>query len=515
MDTFRWCRRTARLLIGLWLAYFLIIFLIRAQALLRFPFDYDQGEGYDVNSAWVLSQGGSPYASPDEYPFYSSNYPPLYALLLAPFVGARGPQLPLGRALSLIATALTIGSIGCTVYLESGRWRPGLAAALLFLASPYVYHTSPLARVNALMVVLALAGVYAVSQGASEPGRRAWGWLLSAGIMSRAALYTKQMAIDAVAAALLYLALRHRRRGLVLGSGLLSLGGILYLALDAATRGGFSLNILWANANPFDWQQAEVYYRNFLTIHLPLVVTGTALLVLTLVRRGPRGVSAYALYFVAALIVALGTGKWGAGESYFLSAIAAGSILVGQALAWVEATVDRMVPALWEKGNSRLSRAAPYCLVFLTCTVLAVQLVRYWHGPWSWPEGGLVDRGVQACVLGRTPTAEDIRAGERIVGHIAHTPGDVLAEECAFALRAGRPVLGNTTQQLNLYEAGRHDPAALVQALDQGKIGLVVLNAERYPAPVLDAIGRNCASVASYTINGFAYRVLECRRCCQ
>ncbi len=539
METFRWVRRVAGLLIALWLVYYLVIYVGHAQALLRFPYDYDQGEGYDVNSAWVLSWGGSIYASPSQYPYYSSNYPPLYPLLLAPFVAAWGPQLALGRLLSLIATAFTVGLIGFAVYLEplninppsrlrfassadkrradlcsmaleSRRWRPALAAALLFIASPYVYHTTPLARVNALMVALALGGVYAVSQGAEQQDGKAWGWLAAGGALLLAALYTKQMAIDAVAAALTYLALRNWQRGLTLGAAILGAGGAIYLALEVGTRGGFSLNVLWANANPFDWQQAEAYYRNFLTIHLLLVVAGVALLALPLLRRGPRGISAYALYFVAALIVAVGTGKWGAGESYFLSAIAAGCILLGQALAWVEAAMERAALDMERQPGKWLPAVAAYSLVFVTCVALTMQLGRYWHGPSSWPVLGLTDRGIQARVLGRSPAAADTLAGNQIVSYITQTPGDTLAEECGFTLKAGRPVLGNTTQQLNLYQARRYNPQPLVNALDQGKISLVVLNAQRYPAPVLAAIGRDCNAVASYTINGFDYRVLQC-----
>jgi hypothetical protein len=69
-------------------------------------------------------------------------------------------------------------------------------------------------------------------------------------------------------------------------------------------------------------------------------------------------------------------------------------------------------------------------------------------------------------------------------------------------------VLGNATQQRNLHEAGRHDPAALVAALDSGQVSVVVLNAQQYPPPVLAAIGRNCYAVDSVEMNGFRYLIL-------
>ncbi|HOR01602.1 MAG TPA: hypothetical protein PLJ35_22535 [Anaerolineae bacterium] len=512
--TIRWCWGLACLLIGLCLLYYLGVYAIRANALLRFPFDYDQGEGYDVNSAWLLSRGESIYGSPDRYPFYSSNYPPVYALLLAPLVAAFGPQLALGRALSLAATALAVVTIAAAVHTETGRWRPAVGAGLFFLASPYVYHVTPLARINALMVALALLGVFAVSQGARAKGASALAWLAAGGALLLGAAYTRQTALDAVGAALLYLMLRNWRRGLALGLTVLGLGAALYLWLDAATEGGFSLNVFWANANPFSREQALAYWRNFLAVHPLLVLAGAVVLVGGLAHRGLKGLSAYGLYFLASLGVAVGVGKWGAGESYFLGAIAAGCVLLGQAWGWLEATVGRLLAAAPPFGGRRWrAMLAAGGLVVVAGALFVVQLRCAWHGPLEQPDWGLYDRGLQADVLSRLPTEEDLLAGEQIVEHIRQVRGDVLAEECGFVLAAGRPVLGNATQQLNLYEAGLHDPAALVAALHAGRISLVVLNAERYPAPVLRAIGQNYHTITLYEMNGFHYRVLQCNEC--
>ncbi|HEY8478049.1 MAG TPA: hypothetical protein VIN09_14400, partial [Chloroflexota bacterium] len=68
----------------------LVGYLAYAAALVAFPFDYDQGEGYDVNAAWLLAQGQWIYRDNDLPPYYSSNYPPLYPLVLAPFVAVWG-----------------------------------------------------------------------------------------------------------------------------------------------------------------------------------------------------------------------------------------------------------------------------------------------------------------------------------------------------------------------------------------------------------------------------------------
>jgi hypothetical protein len=69
---------------GLWAAVLLaylayaLIFGIYAAALFRFPFDYDQGEGFELLDAIYFARGQWPYRDIEAYPFYASNYPPLF-----------------------------------------------------------------------------------------------------------------------------------------------------------------------------------------------------------------------------------------------------------------------------------------------------------------------------------------------------------------------------------------------------------------------------------------------------
>src|SRR5690242_3834853 len=69
----------------LFLGYFLVL-LAYGQALLRFPLDYDQGEGFELYDALRLSHGQGIYLDNTVYPFYSSNYPPVYRLMLVPLL---------------------------------------------------------------------------------------------------------------------------------------------------------------------------------------------------------------------------------------------------------------------------------------------------------------------------------------------------------------------------------------------------------------------------------------------
>lgn len=491
-----WTYAVAWLGLGLWLLYYLGVYCGFAYSILRFPFDFDQGEGYDVNSAWALVQGLPIYGSPDVYPFYSSNYPPLYTLLLTPAVALLGPRLSMGRLLSLAATAAVALLIGWVVRRHTKRWLPALAAGLLFLASPYVYHTTALARVNALTLALALAGVVACERAGEGTGRpRAW--TVATGALLLAALYTKQTAIDAAAAACLFLALRDRSRGLALAAGLLGAGTALYLAIDLATAGGFTLNLVWANANPFTLAQALTYYGNFVETHLLLLAGAAGFVVASLRRGGWRGLPVYAWYFLFGLLTAAGTGKWGAGESYFLPAIASTCLLCGLGLGRLEVALSRLRPASALAATLALALAGGW------------QLLLLWHGPLAFPQWGAYDRGPQAGTLSAAPTAADTAAAWGLVDkYIRKTTGNVLVEESAFLLVDGRRVLGNATQQRNLYEAGRHDPAALVGLLERREIALVILNGQQYPAPVLRAIGRNYYAIDTVEVRGSHFLIL-------
>ena len=117
-----------KVLIGLAVAAFvgyLIVYVIYAVELFRFPFDYDQGEGFELMDTLYFSRGEWPYRDNDSYPFYSSNYPPLYHLVTVPLVWIFGPEYWTGRLVSFLGTLMTAGAIGYAVQ-RTGR-RPWLS----------------------------------------------------------------------------------------------------------------------------------------------------------------------------------------------------------------------------------------------------------------------------------------------------------------------------------------------------------------------------------------------------
>src|SRR5690554_2449943 len=70
---------------------YFIVYVVYAVNLMQFPFDYDQGEGFELVDTIMFSRGQWPYQDTEVYPFYSSNYPPLFHIMAAPFAWIFGP----------------------------------------------------------------------------------------------------------------------------------------------------------------------------------------------------------------------------------------------------------------------------------------------------------------------------------------------------------------------------------------------------------------------------------------
>ena len=153
LDLGAWISRILWALALLLLAAHLIVYVVYAIGLMRFPFDYDQGEGFELVDTILFSQGEWPYRDNEVYPFYASNYPPLFHVILVPFVWVFGPAYWYGRLAGFLGTLITAAAIGWAVQREGRHRTVAILAGLAFLASNYVYHIGPLFRQHMTMVM--------------------------------------------------------------------------------------------------------------------------------------------------------------------------------------------------------------------------------------------------------------------------------------------------------------------------------------------------------------------------
>src|SRR5260221_2923753 len=218
--------------------FHLVVYVIYALSLAQFPFDYDQGEGFELNDTVLLSQGQSPYRNNEVYPFYASNYPPLYHVVLIRFVWLFGPQYWYGRLMGFAATLITAGAIAYAVYRQGRHRLIALLAGLAFLASNYIYHIGPLFRQHIFMVMLeTLAVVTIAGINFNEEPRRNRRWLLIGLALLLAAGFTKQLPIVTVAAVVIYLFLNAPRRPLAWAAIFGAVPGGLFLRLNIGPGG--------------------------------------------------------------------------------------------------------------------------------------------------------------------------------------------------------------------------------------------------------------------------------------
>jgi hypothetical protein len=491
---------------------YLIIYILYALSLFRFPYDYDQGEGFELNDSILFSQGQWPYRSNEVFPFYASNYPPLFHLMVIPLFLIFGQTLLAGRVLSFAATLLIAGLVGWVVH---GKTRDKFIAAisgLMVLASNFIYHVGPLFRQHMMMVLFELLAVIFIARY-DDPKHARRNIFLSMFFLLCAG-YTKQLSIATVAAVLVFLFLRAPKKSIAAGLGLAVVAGAIFLWINAATQGQWFLNTITANANVYDYQQALQLYGQFFSLHFLIAALAIGYAVYELYWDR---LSAFTVWFAFSIANAALAGKWGAGESYFATAIVAACILSGFAVG---------------KIKKKLPQRFPRSAIAISLLIPLLYLLQAWgvrHLPTDGPIFGsiadLIGIGRNASVyagypyydavgytqVGHQPTEADMQAGDQIVHIIQSNNTVALTEEAMLALRANQPVVTNPTQLLNLWNNRALDPTDLIAMIDQQKFGTVVFRAQFYPPPMLQAVGARYQPIDDINMNGFVYHLLAPR----
>jgi hypothetical protein len=510
------------------LLFLFLVYLIYAAALFRFPFDYDQGEGFELWDAVLLSRGQDIYRDNETYPFYSSNYGPLFPLLLAPLVKLFGPKLWVGRAFSFLTTLVIGGTIFWIIRRETQDRTVAALAGLTFFAANIVYQIGPLFRLHMTMVMFGLLGITFMARLEDERNGRRNLWLGMLFLL--AAGYTKQLAFDAVAAAFLFFFLRRPKQALIYGAGFAVVVGTLFLLLNLITDGQWWFNAITANANPFIPGQAQALYKQWFGLYtcVILLTTGYVLWTLYLDR-----ISVYSLYFVIATATGALSGKWGAGPGYFITSIVAACICAGIGLGLLRRRVTHRAAEESKVAKSttrwrwaRLALGAFIPLLFLYQARLNLHLPL--DHPLTRPVARLFNIPSEAphrfrqsyydsmgyTQLGHLPTTSDTQAGWKIVEWVraSSTEGPAWSEEAMFTIWAGQEsVITNPTQLYNLWNMSKLNIIEMVGMIYEQYFGLVIFRAQFYPPPVLEAIGQNYDVVEHVEMNGFTYAILRPR----
>jgi len=493
---------------------YLGIYLLYARSVISFPYDYDQGEGFEINDAVLFSQGKWPYSDNAIYPFYASNYPPLFHLLMILLFPLVGKTLLAGRLVSFGATLVIGAAVSALVWRKTRMASAAALCGLMVFASNYIYHIGPLARLHVTMVMFELLAIICIAE--SDDLRHRMRNLILGLVLLTAAGWTKQMALATVLAAFLYLLIRSPRRALIAGVPFAAINIGLFLAVNTATGGQWYINIIQANVNAYDWNQAWFLYQQWFRLHWVIILLAAIFTAREFIQRRW---SAYAIWFVFAVLNSALAGKWGAGESYFTTAVVAACVCAGLQIADCKSQIARLL-AQRSMLHAQLICGALIPILFL------LQARAVLHMP---TDGRIFGTLAQVIGVGRRASVYknysyydsggytqlghllgdfDYAAAQRIQEYVSRAPGPVLTEEATWAMRAGKDVVTNPTQLLNLYKNGLYDPTNLIEMINRQAFGVVVLRAQFYPEPVLQAIGQQYRTLEDVDMNGFTYHIL-------
>ncbi len=457
----------------------LALFVWTGVATARFPYDWGYGEGPLIDQAARVVAGEALYkATLTEPPYVIANYPPLYPLLIAGIgTVTRLPLLQVGRAVSLAAALVSGLVIGLFAYGLSGRRFSGFVAAAFFLGNPLVMHWSRLARVDLLALALSLMALWVLYRR-----WQSWPWLTVAVVCLLASIYTRQSyALAAPMAGAIWLWRNDRRGALVFTAALAFSCLFLFGVLNFVTRGGFYLNIVVANVNPYRLDRTLAMMAILLNF-CPVVLAVAGVEIVQTVRRhwskrsGHDGGTTeqpflfYGLvpYTVGAFLSALTVGKIGSHVNYLLELLAVLAIWAAGALVW------------WPKGRDNRRRAL---LLLTLCQVV-------------WMVGG--GFWVQSATATRWRDLAQYDALYRQV-EAATVRGPVLADDyLGMVVLAGQRIYLQPFEYQQLHTAGMWDPSELVNEIRDRKFPLILITepgseicAERWVPSITAAIEDN------------------------
>jgi len=502
-----------------------LIYIAFGVALIPFPFDYDQAEGYELNNAVLLAEGGCPYCDNDVFPFYGSGYPPVFHILMLPFVKLFGPQFWYGRLIIFTATFITAFAIGWAVRRETQSTLISIIAGLAFLSSNYIYHIGPLLRQHLLMVMFETLAIVIVANAFDGTYRQKRTKLLLGFALLLLAGYTKQLAYATCLAVAGWVFLRNPRTAIQYSIGLVISAGLIFGVLMITTNGYWFTNIIVANQNPYITEQFIGLMLQFLRLHWWLLVP--AILMFVYEFYFDR-LSVYSIWFAVSFVATAGSGKWGAGDSYYATVLVSMCILSGIFLG-------RSLNCQWSlPAKNYISRIFSFRIPHFQQILTIFGLILFTgygltvfkmptSGPifepianalnirplpsWRYPLYDSAGWTVGYAVTGHLPSRADYENGWKIIEEINKVDGLLMSEDAGFSFNSGRQVITNGVQLKNLWENDEYDPTELISYIEDHTFGLIILRADLFPTPVLIAIKSNYEMDKTIPMNGFEYQL--------
>jgi 4-amino-4-deoxy-L-arabinose transferase-like glycosyltransferase len=434
--------------------------------LLAYPFPHDGLEGTLLHEARLLWAGQPLYQPLEPLRFVSAPYPPLHPLVLGLADQFAGPHLFWsGRLISLVGALGVAVLVAVLIRRVAGSWLAGLIGVALFLSAPPVVLWATRIKPDMLALLFTALGLCLAAQAfaaeeevhpsdAQRSNAPRWAWVAVCFVLAG---YTKQTAVAAplgVGLALLFADLRawwQGERAALLGRLPLSrrtlLYGITYAVLmlgiwallDIVTRGQYTAHVWGLHRG--EWWSPHLL-RKF--VELLARWSPAALLGLLLLPRAGSGQRWLPLlgYLIVVPISLLGAGETGANHNHLIESHLALALAAGCAAGWAATLPLRRWPAIG-----------------LVCALLVTQIVLAYTPP-SWYRGELAPRGTPA----------------RYLDFIRSQPGEVLADDVALLLQAGRPLRYDDPSTMGpAAQSGVWDQSGLLREIAEQRFSAILI----------------------------------------
>ena len=433
-------------------------------AVITFPYDITNGEGFVLRDTAILFNGASIYQPVDRSPFLVSNYPPLFPWIASKFMFFTGPSFLAPRLLSALAFIGIAGLIFYYLYKKNLSIRYCFFGALLFFNSIYVYYWSGWSRVDGLAVFFSLGAIIAIDLKLNIRSV-----LFAAGACFAAAA-TKQSALSAGAAIACYLLIIDRKMLFLFVGTWCSLLLSSSLWLNLSTNGEFLRHII--TYNQLEWYPRVFLgqLKNFMATHF-LFLLGYAYFIIMHFKRSRLLI----IYATLALITTITTGREGASTNYFIESIAITAILLAVVIT------DKMA-----ETTPRRVQYASFGLIVLQIFFFAFPTLK--------PVGFF---NKNTAEFGLNPTKADIQACDQLQEYIQKASGPILVENPGFAVINNKEVIGNAAVLKFFRRKGWNPPVdAFIQTIDAQTYDLIIFQGEAYDLDVLQATDRTYHEIA-------------------
>lgn len=441
----------------------LIVFLNTTFSYVAFPYEGKSVvEGAILYNASQYLHGVQPYRPPEAIPFTSQVYPPVYEMALAGVFALTGVSFFAARLFSLLCALGTAVVAGLAVWRWAKSALPAILAAMLVvgmygLTGQWVEQV----RCDALMQFLVALGLYLTWRPASR-GR----FPIAGLIVLLLALYTKQVAIFAPAAVIVFLWRRSQRTALVWAAEFAGCAVLAFLAMQAWSGDWFAFYTLRV---PFsagtDW--GKLALSSTLAGATWLLILGVAVASIVWMKRDTNTrdsdgePSLWLLAFGgAAALCLIQSLKWGAAFNSFIPLVPPLAVLGGMAFHELDGR-------LREPGWLRLALPA----------AAAMQMALLSYPP-------------------ATPSEADYAAQRRIGEWVLAAPGDAfVAVFSSQVFLNGKTYFGDNVPMGDLKRAGVWKGNEIVEKARRGEFALMVLRPKVEPEELAEAVREMYAPV--------------------